>query len=326
MLLLNANDIKSVFTMDETIDAVGKAFAMFSEGKIEVPLRTAIKGDNGSFLCMPAYCKELGVHCIKYCNSFSSNITRGLPTLPTQIMMSWAENGIIFALIDGIYLTKIRTGGSSGIAMKMLAKKNCRKGALIGTGGMASAQLEAMICARKVEEVWIYDLSEKRLNAFIERESDELAEYGVKFIVAKSSDEAVDGADMLITMTPSQKPVFDGNMLAPGCTVSCVGSYRPDMQEMSPYVLTRASKLYFDSKEAVLSESGDILKPLAEGLITEELFAGDIGDVVLGKIGGRENDDEIIVYETVGIAAQDLVTSKLVYDKAVAAGVGTEWN
>ena len=97
------------------------------------------------------------------------------------------------------------------------------------------------------------------------------------------------------------------------------------MQEMDPAILPRASKIYFDSKEAVLSESGDILLPLEEGLITEADFTGDIGDVIKGNLTGRENDDEIIVYETVGVGAQDLVTARTIYEKALKAGVGTQW-
>ena len=98
------------------------------------------------------------------------------------------------------------------------------------------------------------------------------------------------------------------------------------MQEMDPVVLTKASKIYFDSVDAVLSEAGDILIPLADGTITKEDFTGDLGDLILGKIEGRENDDEIIVFKTVGIGTQDLVTAKHIYDKALSFGVGTEWN
>lgn len=326
MLLLSREDIKQVFSMRDTMEAVKQAFMMFSEGKIEVPLRSAITAKNGgTFLSMPAFSEELGVHCIKYCNNFSQNIEKGLPTLPTQLMMSRVEDGIIFALLDGICVTQMRTGASSGVAFEALAKQDCKKGALIGTGGMAACQLEAMLCARKLEEVWIYDLNAERCQVFVERMQAELAAYGVRLVAAKSSDEAVEEADLLITMTPSKTPVFDGNKVKPGATVSCVGSFTPEMQEMSPAVLMRASKLYFDSKEAVLSESGDILTPLKEGLITEALFAGDIGDVLLGKLGGRDNDTEIIVYETVGIGAQDIVTAKAIYDRAAQVGVGTDW-
>jgi ornithine cyclodeaminase len=139
-------------------------------------------------------------------------------------------------------------------------------------------------------------------------------------------DDAIHDADLIITVTPAASPVFDGSKVKAGATVSCVGSYQPHMQEMDPVILTRASKLYFDSEEAVLSEAGDILIPLEDGTITKEDFTGDIGDVLLGNLVGRENDEEIIVFKTVGIGAQDLVTAQKIYEKAREAAVGTEWD
>ena len=325
MLLLSKQDIDKVFSMKDSIEAVKKAFAMFSQGKIEVPLRTCILAENGgAFLTMPSYSEELGF-CVKNCNNFSQNRAKGLPTLPTQILLSDKDTGVIVALLDGLYVTKLRTGASSGAAFDVLAKKDCKTGALIGTGAQAATQLEAMITVRNLEEVKIFDIDREGLERFVAQMAEKLGSYGTKFTAADSSDDAVEHADLLITMTPSKKPVFDGRKLKPGCTVSCVGSFRPDMQECSPDAVVRASKIYFDSEEAVLSEAGDILIPLEEGLITKEKFAGDIGDVILGNTAGRENDEEIIVYETVGIGAQDLVTSKAIYDKAAANHIGTEW-
>ena len=182
-----------------------------------------------------------------------------------------------------------------------------------------------MLVARKLEEVRVFDINYERTATFAEQMQRELESYGAKILPAKSSDEAIDNADLLITVTPSSKPVFDGTKVKKGATVSCVGAYQHHMQEMDPAILPRASKIYFDSQAAVLSESGDILIPLEEGIITENDFTGNLGDVINGNLVGRENDDEIIVYETVGVATQDLVTAKVIYNKAVAAGVGTEW-
>ena len=151
-------------------------------------------------------------------------------------------------------------------------------------------------------------------------------DYGVRIVPAATSDEAIEDADLIITSTSSVTPVFDGTKVKKGATVSCIGSYQHHMQEMDPVILTRASKIYFDSEDAVLSEAGDILIPLEDGTVTREDFTGDIGNVVKGELAGRENDDEIIVFKSVGVAAQDLVTAKVIYDRAVAAGAGMEWN
>ena len=236
------------------------------------------------------------------------------------------KTGIVIAVLDGTYVTQLRTGAASGAAFDVLAKKDCRIGALIGTGGQAATQLEAMIAARKLEEVRVYDLNFERTKDFAARMQEELKDYGTRIVAVETSDAAIDDADLLITVTPSSKPVFDGTKIKKGATISCVGAYQHHMQEMDPAILPRASKIYFDSEDAVLSESGDILIPLEEGIITKDDFTGDLGNVIKGELVGRENDDEIIVFETVGVATQDLVAAREIYDKAVKAGVGTEWN
>ena len=233
---------------------------------------------------------------------------------------------VVTAVLDGTYVTQLRTGAASGAAFDVLAKKDCRIGALIGTGGQAPTQLEAMMAARKLEEVRVYDLNLERTKEFAARMQEELKDYGTRIVAVESSDAAIDDADLIITVTPSSKPVFDGTKVKAGATISCVGAYQHHMQEMDPAILPRASKIYFDSEDAVLSESGDILIPLEQGIITKDDFTGDLGQVIKGEVVGRENDEEIIVFETVGVATQDLVAAREIYDKAVAAGVGINWN
>ena len=327
MLLLSREDIKKVFTMRDAIEADKEAFRLVVEGKCDSPLRTNIQAPkyDGCFLFMPAYVEEMDTAAVKIVNIFPHNIDQGKPSSPAQVLLIDGKTGIVTAVLDGTYVTQIRTGAASGAAFDVLAKKDCRIGALIGTGGQAATQLEAMLEARKLEEVRVYDLNYERTAAFAERMHEELKAYGAKIIPVHSSDEAIDDADLLITVTPSSKPVFDGTKVKAGATISCVGAYQHHMQEMDPAILPRASKIYFDSKEAVLSESGDILIPLEEGIITEEDFTGDLGMVLKGELVGRENDEEIIVFETVGVAVQDLVAAKKIYEKAVEANVGTEW-
>ena len=327
MLLLSREDIKKVFTIKDAIEADKKAFQYVVEGKCEIPLRTNIQAPkyDGCFLFMPAYLEEMDTASLKIINIFPHNIDNGIPSSPAQVLLIDGKTGLVTAVLDGTYVTQLRTGAASGAAFDVLAKKDCRIGALIGTGGQAPTQLEAMLAARTLQEVRVYDMNPERTKAFAEIMQEELKDYGARIVPAASSDEAIDDADLNITVTPSSKPVFDGTKVKAGATISCVGAYQHHMQEMDPAILPRASKIYFDSREAVLSESGDILIPLEEGIITEKDFTGDLGDVLLGKVVGRENDDEIIVFETVGVAAQDLVAAKEIYEKAVKAGVGITW-
>lgn len=327
MLLLSKRDIKEVFSMKEAVEADKEAFRLFSEGKSEVPLRTNIQvpKHDGSLLFMPSFVEELDAACLKVVNVFPKNIEQGLPTTPAQVLLIDASNGLVVSVLDGTYVTQLRTGAASGAAFDVLAKKDCKKGALIGTGGQAATQLEAMVAVRDLDEVKVFDLNAERLGAFVDQMNEELAKFGTRIVAASSSDDAVEDADLLVCVTPSSRPVFDGRKVKAGATVSCVGSYQPHMQEMDPEILVRASKIYFDSVDAVLSEAGDILIPLESGQITRDDFTGDLGDVLLGKVQGRENDEEIIVFKTVGIGTQDLMAAKRIFDKAKQAGVGTIW-
>ncbi|MDQ0148177.1 ornithine cyclodeaminase family protein [Eubacterium multiforme] len=327
MLLLSRKDIEKVFTMRDSIEGVKDAFKIFSEGKSVVPLRTKIQCPkyNGVFLFMPAYVEDIDYSSMKIVNIFPKNFENGKPTAPAQVFLIDGTNGIVKAVLDGTYITKLRTGAASGAAFDLFAKKDCKIGALIGTGGQASSQLAGMLTARNLHEVRIFDLNSKKLKEFVSDMNKKFSKLNTKIIAAKSSDEAILNADLIITVTPSTKPVFDGNNVKKGATISCVGSYQPNMQEMDPIILKRASKIYFDSMDAVLAESGDIIIPLNNKTITKEDFTGEIGDYILGKILGRENDDEIIVFKTVGIGTQDLITAKYIYEKALEKGIGLSW-
>lgn len=327
MLLLSKEDIKKVFTMKDAVDAVKEAFMTFSQGKSVVPLRTQIPAPKhkGVFLFMPAYAEELDVASVKIVNIFPDNAQKDLPTAPAQVLLIDGESGIVKSVLDGTLLTQMRTGAATGAAFDVLAPQNVKIGAMIGTGSQARMQLEAMLAVRKLDEVRIFSRNAEKNEKFAAQMREELKEYGTKIVAAKSSDEAIDNADLIIAVTSASSPVFDGTKVKKGATLSFVGSYQPHMQEMPPEILERAAKLYFDSEEAVLSEAGDILIPLDEGRITKEDFTGDLGEVLLGKLVARENDEEIIVFKTVGIGTQDLVTAKYIYEKALAAKVGTLW-
>ena len=303
--------------MPDMIEAVKQAFAMAEKGAIETPLRTAIRTGSGSLLFMPAYSPELGIAVLKNVNVFPGNAALGLPTTPAEILLIDAVNGRVLAMLNGTCVTRLRTGAATGAAFDVLARKDCRKGALIGTGGQAEAQLEAMLTVRPLREVSIFSPHRERREAFANRMREKYRETGVSFICAENADACAADADLIITVTTSDKPVFDGNAVKKGATVSCVGTYEPDKHEIDPALVARADKVYCDSKDAALSESGDLLIPIRQGLISESRVTGGLGEVINGALPGRESDDEIILFETVGIAAQDLTASELIYERIV---------
>lgn len=327
MLLLSQKDIEKIFTISDAIEANKIAFAAESAGKSITPLRTNINvdGNDGSFLFMPTYLPEKNIAAMKMISIFPDNVKTDLPTSHANILLMDAATGITKAILDGNSVTRLRTGGASGAAFDILAKKQCMVGALIGTGGQAEAQLDAMIAARDLQEIRIYSRNSDKRAAFTKKMQEKYSGHQVTIINVPDSDAAIDNADLIITATNSAAPVFDAAKVKNGATISCVGSFQYHMQELDPAIFAGKPKLYFDSTSAVLSESGDILKPMDAGIITEKDFTGELGNVISGKTPGRENNDEIIIFKTVGVATQDLISANIIYEKAIELKASTEW-
>lgn len=328
MILLNRQQIRQVFSMQDAIEANKEAYALLAQDKCQVPLRTQIPSPavGGTFLFMPSFSEELGAAGLKIVNIFPQNAEKGLSTSPASVLLMDAATGVVTAMMDGTCVTQMRTGAASGLAFALFARKDASVGALIGTGSQAACQLEAMLTACHLKEVRIFSRNAEKRNAFVEKMRVELAAFGAELISADSADEAVDGADVIIAVTPSTVPTFSADKVKKGAVISGIGSYQHHMQELDPAIFARCGKLYFDSRSAVLSESGDITRPLADGTLSEAQFTGDIGDVLLGRVAGRESDDEIIVFKAVGVGVQDLVAAQHILRKAQEAGIGTEWN
>ena len=327
MLLLNEQDIRKVFDMNDAIDSNIEAYKIFSSGNAVVPLRQVIAADEGrgNFAFMPAYSSKLGAAGIKIVNIFPGNRERGQATTIGQVLLMDDKNGEVLALMDGSFITKFRTGAASGAAFTLFARDDAKIGCLIGTGGQADCQLEAMLAACDLDEVRIVARDFAKTEKFTEEMSERFKDSGTKLIAYDDANEAVDGADVIVVVTVSTEPVFDANRVKKGAVVSGVGSYTAEMNEIDPKLFKLADKIYFDSKDACIAESADIQIPLREGLVSLEGLTGDIGEYALGEISGREADDEIIIFKNVGLGILDLVIAKLIYEKAKNRKIGYQW-
>lgn len=327
MLLLNEKDIRTVFDMNNAIDSNIEAYKIFSSGNAVVPLRQVLTADEGrgNFAFMPAYSSKLGAAGIKIVNIFPGNRERGEATTIGQVLLMDDTNGEIIALMDGSFITKFRTGAASGAAFRLFARKDAKVGCLIGTGGQADCQLEAMLAACELDEVRIVARDFAKTEKFVAEMSERFKDSGVKIVAYSDADEAVDSADVIVVVTVATEPVFDAKRVKKGAVVSGVGSYTAEMNEIDPELFKMADKIYFDSKEACIAESADIQIPLKEGIVTDDDLTGDIGEYALGEVIGRESDDEIIIFKNVGLGILDLVIAKLIYDKAKDREVGVQW-
>lgn len=326
MLVLSRADILSVFSMRDAIEADKKAFVLHSQGKCRVPLRINFDAadEKGQYLFMPAYAGGIERAGIKIISVFPGNAAKGKPSVPATVVLLDNETGEVSALIEGTTLTQLRTAAIAGVATELLSRPDSSVGALFGTGGQASAQLEAILTARSLKEVRVFDISAERVEAFIKANEALAEKLGARLSAAPSADTAVDGADVITAVTTATKPVFDGTKVKAGAHVNGIGAYTPAMQELPPEVIERAGRVYVDNSEAVLAEAGDLIKPMKEGRFGEEIIAGELGQLILGEVEGRRSAEEITVMKTVGFASLDVVTAYEIVEKAQASGVGKQ--
>ena len=325
MLLINAKEVRELLPMKEAIEANKKAFLLHSAGETEAPVRICFDVEGrGSVLAMPAYVKgDVKRVGVKLVSVFPGNFERGLTSVPAQVLIFDSETGFVTAMMSGTEVTKIRTGAISGAATDILARRDASVFALFGTGGQAASQLEAVLCVRDTKEVRVFDVAPARILSFIETNRALAEQYGARLLAAKSPAEAIDGADVITAVTTSSTPVFDGAMVKKGTHVNGVGSYLPTSRELDERLLNRA-RVFVDNHEAVMSEAGDFLIPAANGAYDTNKIAGEIGGVLAGKLTGRSSDEEITVLKTVGYAVLDVVAAHIIYENAVARGMGTE--
>lgn len=331
MRLLTGSDIWSVYSMEQALDDVAEAFAVTSADEADLPLRTRINiDDDRTLLMMPAYSAKADAAAVKTIGLYPKNAQKDLPTAPASIILLDAETGQVSALLDGATVTKIRTGASSGVGFRYLARSDARIGVIVGTGGQAYTQLLAMITALPtLEEVRIVNPDRALAEAFVDQlkawQPFTDSGFSGELTIETDADSAADGADAIILVTSSHQPVLSAKNLKAGCTISCVGSYQPHMQECGPDIIERADRIVCDQVEACVEESGDLIIPLQQGIISEADLQDEIGEIIAGNKPGRESDEDIIVYETVGVGTQDLWAAKAIVAAASNAGVGTEW-
>jgi ornithine cyclodeaminase len=225
--------------------------------------------------------------------------------------------------MDGTHLTALRTGAASGAATDLLARPDARVAAIFGAGAQARTQLEAICTVRPIEKVWVYDTVPEAALAYVEEMKGHGRPVPTDVMVAASPAQAVGEADVICTATTSTTPVFDDAHLKPGVHINGIGSYTPEMQEVPAETVARA-RVVVDSRSASLAEAGDLIVPLAEGLITKAGIHGEIGEVAAGRISGRGSDQEITFFKSVGVAVQDVAVADLILRRAAEMGLGVE--
>ncbi|MDQ3856496.1 MAG: ornithine cyclodeaminase family protein [Chloroflexota bacterium] len=309
--------------MEELVPAVARAFIAYSTGRAISPQRTVLELPPGVSISMPAALPDEGMTAVKVVSVFPGNPDRGLPTIHGVVTVLEATTGRPLALLDGAYLTALRTGAASGAATEALALSNASVLALIGTGFQARFQAEAVACVRALETVRVYGRNRERRERFATDLRRYLRSRGhlMEVVAAPSAAEAVRGAQVVCTTTTSSTPVLEDVDIADGTHVNGVGSFRLDMQEL-PQALVRRARVVVDSREVAEAEAGDLLPAVQDGYL-EWSSLPELGEVLAGSAPGRQSVREVTCFKSVGLPVQDVAAAALIARRAEELQVGT---
>lgn len=325
MLILSDSDLRSVLTMKDVIDAVEEGFRALARGEANVPdrLRLDVPDQNGIVLAMPAYLGssvgEQSALGTKIVSVFERNAERGLDSIQGVFLLLDSETGAPLSLMDGRFITAIRTAATSAVATKYMASPGSKRLAVFGAGVQARFHIDAMIEVAEIERVMIVsrNADSARALADLVRESHKLPYEVVQ------AEQAAATANLICTCTNSPAPLFDGKLLTPGTHINAVGAFTPSTRELDSETVRRA-RVILDAESAAGRESGEILIPITEGVINHEHVKGMLADLVSGKVAGRESLDQITLFKSCGLAIEDLVTARLAYTTAKKLQRGTD--
>jgi ornithine cyclodeaminase/alanine dehydrogenase-like protein (mu-crystallin family) len=325
MRILSRANVQKSLALSEAIAIVRDAFAQLSTHQATVPVRVpiSIPQHDGIILFMPAHLHTSDALAVKIVSVHNQNPAKNLPLIHALVVVMDATTGKPLAAMEGGYLTALRTGAGSGVATDLLARRDAKVAAIFGAGVQGRMQLRAIAAVRQLERVYVYDAIPSQIEKFI---ADVRNTPGIPsdLRAAAFPRDAVREADIICTATTSTLPVFDGNDLKPGVHINAIGAYTPTMREVDEITLTRASKIVIDHRASALAEAGDLLIAIKNGAITEANIYAEIGEIAAGKKPGREREDEITFYKSVGNAVQDASVARAIYDAAVREGLGVE--
>jgi ornithine cyclodeaminase len=319
-LLLTERDVRAVLPMPDLIEAMRGALAAYSAKRVIQPVRTVldVASASGLLAVMPAVLDDPPVVGAKLVTVYNRNHERGLPSHLASIVLLDHATGALVALMDGRYITEARTAAVSAVSVKLLARPSATSLAIIGSGVQARSHLEAIRHVRQLSDVRVWSPTARNRDAFA---ADMSAAMGFPVRAMASAADAARGADLIVLATASTTPVVEDAAVAKGTHICGVGACRPDQRELPTAVVARA-RVFVDSRAGALKEAGDILLPIQERAVDEQHIAGELGELALGRVAGRLADSDVTFFKSLGMAVEDVVTARLVVERAKAAGLG----
>ena len=297
---------------------VEQAFKAQAEGRVQMPAKIYIHLNryHGDFRAMPAYIEGMEACGIKWVNVHPENKKHKLPAVMALIVLSDSKTGLPLAIMDGTLITNLRTGAAGGIAAKYLANKSSSRISFVGCGKQAQSQLMALNEFFKIKSVRAYDSNQKHALNFI----NEMKYLGLEMTRCRNIRDCLSGADIVVTTTPSRKPIIKFSWLGKGVHINAIGADAKGKEELEPAILKKAKVIVDDRKQAI--HSGEINVPISRKLFKETDIHACLGEVITGRRSGRSNKNELTIFDSTGLAIQDVAVANYAYKKAIKRGLG----
>ncbi len=316
-LIITQDEVRELLPMTDCIEAVRRAMIAYSTGEAVQPLRDVLwlPDRRGALGSMPAYMAPSAAMGTKVISIFPANTNTPYDAHQGVVLLFETEFGRLLAIVDATEMTAVRTAAASAVATDALARSDTTVLAILGTGAQAVSHLEAIPLVRDITQIRIWGRDRAKAEHVA-------AQAPRPATVAPTVADAVDGADVICTVTAATAPILTGDLVTPGAHINAVGSATPTAREVDTATIV-GSRVFTDSMESALAEAGDLVIPLTEGAIDADHIIGEVGAVLAGRIPGRRSTDDITLFESLGIGVEDVAATRLVYDRAVARGAGT---
>ena len=320
ILMLSRKDTEQIVNMKDAIKAVETGYRAFGEGRAINPFAISfvVPKYNGEIDVKPAYIQDIECSGVKFAGGYWDNpVKYDLPSVISVIVLADGKNGVPLSIMDGTLVGSYRTGAAGGVGAKYLARKNSENAAIIGTGNQGRMQLKALLEVLPIQKVKAWDKDNHRAKLYA---SEMSKEHSIEVTSVESAEKAVSNADVVVTATPATGPLVYSSWIRPGTHINAIGADMPGKQELDPMVF-KSAKAVVDYKPQCI-EIGEIQHAIKSGIIKESDIYAEIGEIVAGKKKGRENDEEITVFDSTGLGIQDVSTAYSVYQVAKERNIG----
>ncbi len=320
VLILSQDEVQSCLPMGKTIQAVRDAYVAFAKGRVQLPpvVHLDVKQYNGEVDIKSGFVEDFGIIGTKIASGYYDNHKLGLPPGVAVIVLMDLKTSMPIAVMDGTHITAYRTGAAGAVAADVLARKNSRTVGIVGTGTQGRMQVLALKEIFKIDEVWAWDILEDSAERYAKEMSERI---GIEVNAFAEIEDVVRGVDIIVTVTPSRQALVKKDWISEGVHINAIGADGPGKQELDPHIVAMADKIVVDSL-AQCRKIGEIQHALGQNLITENDVHAEIGQILIGEKPGREADKEITLFDSTGLAAQDIAAAHVVYKQARENGLG----